>query len=349
MPTTTKKLKINLSTFDLVKGLGMLTIIVVHMLMYYDLSIYPWSAPLYAWRTFSSSIILPMFVFISGYSFKPKGVGVILKKTLGEMIKPYLWVTLFFALLFPVCQYINYHNWSAVLMADLRYVLAYLLGISESGKVVFGLELYHCSVVWFLLALFWALNFLNLILKVKWEWVQIALVLVCQFVGMWLSAIGFTYFCIAKGFLAVIYCYAGFFLKKHNFFTKVNIHVIALLAVLCGLLIGLQIKFNLMSLTCTLATALFLPFCGVYISRFNPKGFEWLKQLGTYSYWIMCIHCVEINCIPWPRWAGFMAHNPLLAFAVDACVKAVILVGGCTVLKKIMKLKYNRRKVTHGK
>lgn len=349
MRTDAKKIKINLSTFDLVKGLGMLTIIMVHMMQYYNLEQYAFLKPLIAWRTFSSSIILPMFVFISGYSFKPKTLTVTLKKTFGELIKPYLWVTLFFAALFPIFQYINHHSWSSVLQYDLRYLLAFLLGIPENGKVIFGLELFHCSVVWFLLALFVAQNVMNLILKVKWEWVQILLVIACLFVGLWLSAIGFTYFCISKGLMAVIYCYTGYFLKKHNFFTKVNIHVLGLLCIVTGLLVGLQIKLNLISLTCTIATALFLPFCGVYFSRFELKGLEWLKQLGTYSYWIMCIHCVEINCIPWPRWAAMLPNHPLLAFAVDGCIKAVILIGCCTVLKKIMKSKYNRRKVTHGK
>lgn len=349
MPTTTKKLKINLSTFDLVKGLGMLTIIMVHMMQYYDLSRYPFLAPIIAWRNFSSSIILPMFVFISGYSFKPKSVPVILKKTFGELIKPYLWVTLFFTVCFPICQYINYHSWTNVLRDDLRYLLAFLLGIPENGKVLFGLELFHCSVVWFLLALFVALNVMNLILKVKWEWVQIALVIACQFAGLALSAMGFTYFCIAKGLMAVIYCYTGYFLKKHNFFTKVNIHLIAVLAIVSAILIALQMKLNLMSLTCTIATALFLPCLGIYFSRFELKWLDWLKQLGTYSYWIMCIHCVEINCIPWPRWAAMLPNQPLLAFAVDGCIKAAILIGCCSVLKKIMKNKYNKRKVSHGK
>ena len=185
-----------------------------------------------------------------------------------------------------------------------------------------------------LLALFVALNVLNLILKVKWEWVQILLVIVCQFAGLALTAMGFTYFCISKGLMAVIYCYTGYFLKKHNFFTRVNIHLIAVLAVISAVLVVLQMKLNLMSLTCTIATCLFL---------------DWLKQLGTYSYWIMCIHCIEINCIPWLRWSAMLPNQPLLAFAVDGCIKAVILIGGCTVLKKIMMNKYNKRKVSHGK
>ena len=56
----------------------------------------------------------------------------------------------------------------------------------------------------------------------------------------------------------------------------------------------------------------------------------------------MCVHSVELICLPWNKIVKAMPEYPLLAFAIEIALKVLIFAVSCTVLKSISQRKYQR-------
>ena len=338
----------------------MICVIFSHMIPYYNFDNSPMLIPILVFKGFARATINYTFFYISGYGFRPKSVKVMLQKTFSELIKPYILVAILTVLLLPIVHYIYFGWWPGAIGEGIKYFYSFLLGISESRypKVLFGYELYNCAVVWFLLALFVAHNMLNLILKVKGEMKQHILVGMCVLVGYLFDLIDITYFCLAKGLVATGYCYAGYLLKKNRFFNRekhpkyfmpcvVGITVIYVLWNIYREFNG-SYSFTFIDVVCIYFSAFLLLYCGVLIGQKEWRGCSWIKQIGMYTYWIMCIHSVEGVCLLWYRWGQIMAEHQLLGFIIDTALRAVIIGSSCVILKKISKYQYSRRKMRNA-
>lgn len=358
----TKRFKVNLGTFDLVKGLAMMFVVIGHMTSYYNLAKMPALIPAFRLIILTASGLMPLFFMISGYGFKEKPAGVMLKKTSRELLKPYLLVMLFIALLFPAIHFLSYRWWPGALGETVRYILAYLFGIAKPGKVLFGYSLYECTVVWFLLAMFWAMNILNLILRIKNTYIQAVLVAVCILAGRGLFIRDFTYYCLPQGLLAIGFCYVGYLFRKHKILERAKstkaLYGICLILFLITILQKRRDFFNLAYgqfehfgieyLGAVCSGILFL-FLGAYSGSIEWRGLDWIKRIGIYTYWIMCIHSVEETCIPWYKWSNMMPDHQQIAFLMEICMKILVFSITCLVLKKISRNQYYGSKKKHGK
>lgn len=349
-----KKLKINLGSFSLVKGLAMIVIVVTHMLGRYDQTAMKVLYPLTAVCKALDYAIMPMFFIISGFSFRKKTAKVMLKKSAGELLVPYLLVTAFVAALLPVVHYLCFRWWPGAIQEGSRYTLAYLLGIAKSGKSVGGISMYECEVVWFLLAMFWAFQVLNLVLKLKNELAQALLITLGVIAGLILFQLDFTWFCIPQGLLGAGYCYLGYEIKVHNVLNKrrwmgpacILLAAAYILEVAFGefrLSYGV-FKYGLPDCVGAGCGGLLLFMAGAYFGQTEWRGLDWIRQTGIYSYWIMCIHSVEMAVIPWYLWSTAMADHPLLAFFAEALIKAVVFTVVCLALKKISQYRFRRKR-----
>lgn len=354
-----KGIRLNLSTFDFVKGIAVIGIILGHMFSHYDfeqdLSLLPFSLPLFVLR----NAINPMFFIASGFGLRTNPPAKMLKKTAHELLRPYFYVTLFIAGLFPAVHYLCYRWWPGAVQEMLRYLLAFLLGIPKTGKTVCGISLYECSVMWFFLSLFIALSLLNLILRSKNTAAQLASVIACVLCGYVLIKLDLTYFCLPQGLMAVGYCYVGHLLKKHRVYTGersfswlyIALAVVSVLQIFFGdfnLAHGI-FQYGLLDYIGAGCAGALLLILGVHIGQREWKGLECFKLIGVYSYWIICIHSVELICIPWYMLSQAMAEHQLAAFLIESCIKGVILASGCFVLKKISRHTYKRRMNRSGK
>lgn len=355
-----KKTKINMGTFDLVKGLSMILIVLDHMIPHYDLTaIVPENSALLILAFLMRVIgvgINPVFFVIRGYMFKEKPAGRMLKKSFSACIKPYIYMMLAVAVLYPAVHSIQYGFGQAAFKQAARWVLAFLFGLHDpvaKQKVIFGIEVRACWVAWFLLTMFLASNVFNLILKVKKTAAQIALVVLSIASGYVLSLTGFTYFCLPQGLIAVGYYCAGYMLRKTNFFEKKRSVQIGfclfLLAVTvweavygsCSLPYN-EYKYGLLEFFGTCCAGSLLLILSLRLGQWEWKGLDWTKQIGIYAFWIMCVHGVELICLPWNKIVKAMPEYPLLAFAIEIALKVLIFAVSCTVLKSISQRKYQR-------
>lgn len=347
-----KKKKINLSSFDLAKGLGIMAVVLMHMLPQYDLQRVVPLGWLYKGLHMLSAGVMPMFYIASGYSFKPKSSGKMAKKSFSELVKPYLFVMLAVGILFPLCHYLTFRWLPGALTESTRFVLAFALGVATSGKAFLGYILYECSVVWFLLSMFAAFNLLNQILRIKDTKWQLVLIALCAALGFFLHHIGFIYYCIPQGLMATGYCYLGCLAKKHKVLTDGALSkwvwaVLAAAAIVQAFFGEVNIahgtyKLGVFDYLAAGGAGLIYLALGVKVSDLEWKVLEPIKKIGVYTYWIICIHSVEQTCIPWYQWSNLWADHQLRGFAGEILIKCAIYITVCFILKKLTQRKYKR-------
>lgn len=362
MVSKTNNNKISIGSFDLVKGVAMILIVIKHMTSHYDLS-FLLSDNIY-FKTLGFLFLAievginPVFFIIKGYSFKEKPVKKIVKKSFSECIIPYFYTMVAVAVLFPIVNSLQYGFRLGAFKEASRWVLAFLFGLHDpyaEQKVIFGIEVRACWVAWYLLTMFLSTNLLNLIIKVKNKAGQIALTMLSIMTGYLLSLINFTYFCLPQGLIAVGYCYAGYCLKQLNFFQKkqciqIGTCLILLAATIWETLSGnFNMAYNiyqngLFEIVGTSCAGLLFLVLSIYANQLKWKCLDWFKQVGVYTLWIMCIHSVELICIPWDKIVNCLPQFPLLAFAIEIVLKILIFYVSCNALKKISRSKYRRMK-----
>lgn len=362
MVSKTNYIKLSIGSFDLVKGTAIILIVLGHMMSHYDLAgILPDNAFLPVLGIFLRIIsagINPMFFIVKGYTSKEAPVKKTFRKSFSGCVIPYLYAAIAIAILFPIVNSIQYGFRADAFRQAARWVLAFLFGLHDpyaEQKVLFGIEVRACWVTWFLLAMFLSVNLFNLILKVRKTAGQIALVILSVVTGCLLGMVNFTYFCLPQGLIAVGYCYTGYSLKRLRFFQKKRRLQIGI----CGLLLiptiweaiygSFDLAYNIyrygpLEIACTCCSGLLLMILCLYANEWKWSGLDWIRQIGVYTLWIMCIHSVELICLPWDRIVKSMPQFPLLAFVLEIILKVLIFTISCTVLKKNSRSRYRRRR-----
>lgn len=360
MKQKNKKYRITLGTFDLIKGLGMIIVIVGHMVSYYNINkLWP-VYPVFAVAFLISSSIMPMFFMITGHGMKARPCLEVLKKSISELLIPYFRVAGYIIVLFPLCHYACFRYLPGAMSEMLRYAVAFLLGIPKPGKMIFGMSSYWCSAVWFFLALFIAINVLNLILKIKNDNLRTVIVWLCLLGSFVCFYFDFNYFCLPQGLMATFFCYAGCILKKYKMAEGICGSPIFKRITVIGILIVLLVQIFFGSMNLAYGTAInplgclaaiiggTLCLClSIKTNNLEGKLFEWIRKLGVYSYWIICIHTVEETCIPWYYWSEMNKDHQIFAFTVELLIKFVLIVLVCTLLKKLSQYKYAKRRASY--
>ena len=83
----------------------------------------------------------------------------------------------------------------------------------------------------------------------------------------------------------------------------------------------------------------------IHVSRHELRCLERISTIGFYSYWLLSIHAVEMEVIPWYYMPLTMPNHLLLAFICELLIKIVIMTTVCMLLKHLSKLRYQRRRI----
>ena len=353
-----KASKVCLGSFNFIKGIAIIVVISGHIAEGFDIGRLTWFYPFFFLLNFLKTPFIPLFFIISGYGFVPNRARNILKKMVRSLIFPYLAVTLVFTVIQPINMYVQTMNWEQAAERSVSVLLAFLLGIPIPGKVLFGYKLYHCAIVWFLLALFWAYNILNLILKRRRIGSQIAWVLTCACLGYALFLLDFTYFCIPQGLIATSYFYVGYLLKKSKILErglpkKWMYCLWTLVAVLYAswgefdLCYG-TFRFFPVDYVGVAFLALLLLVVGIYVGRYEWKIFDVVNNIGIHSYWVLCIHSIEQKCIPWKNFICMTEGWANVGFALTLAMKAIIIMVFCKLLNRLQRWRYRKQKKVYA-
>ena len=347
-----QKLKINLGAFDLAKGFGIVVVVLLHSMSSYAEP--PAALDLFfKFLTIIAPGIMPMFLILLGYRFRETAPRKLLKKTVQEYLIPYGGVMLGYAIVYPIVMMVLWKSWPNAVQETMRFVFAFLLGLSKEGFVYFGYTLRFCAAAWFFLASFLALNLLNLIAKVKNRIVQVVLVCLCVFLGYVLISCNIYFYCIPQCLISIIYCYIGYCIKQYsllermvsNIWSYVILTPIAFAEAIWGYFDIASGTFNHFLPDCLGAacSGLLFMLLLVGVGQYDGGVIDFLKKIGTYSYWILTIHSVEMMAIPWIHWPGLFPNRTLLAYVLELLIRIVLFVVYCAVCKKISLLRYKKR------
>lgn len=351
------KIKINLGSFDLARGFGILSVILIHTISYYDSEKSKALQFLFLYLKMIAPGIMPLFLIIIGYRFRETTFKKMIKKTFHDYIVPYFWVMIGYAIVYPTVMMVLYKSWPNAIHETMRFVLAFLLGFSKEGFVFFGYTLRFCAAAWFFLASFLALNLLNLIVKYRNVFLQMVLAASCALLGCILLRHNFLYYCLPQGLMLVIYCYVGYLIKRYNLLERMvrNVWLYAILVpialaegiwgyvdIASGTINGLLL--NGVGSTCS---GLLFVMLWVAVGQYEGSFLDLIRRIGTYSYWILAFHSVEMMGLPWTLWPGVMPDHPLLAYGIEQILRAILLTICCCILKKIVRFRYRRRISCH--
>ena len=346
--------KVCLGSFNFIKGVAICVVVLGHIALDFDVSRLTLFYPLFVVLGFLKTPFMPLFFIISGYGFVPNSVKNTFRKMAKALLLPYLVVAFVFTIAHPITVYLQTQDWNAAMDRGISVALAFLLGNPIPGKTFFGIKLYHCAIVWFLLALFWAYNILNLLLKRAHKRTQTAVVLVCAALGYGLFQKEFTYFCLPHGLIATGYFYVGYLLKKFKLIEKglpckwmyPAWIAVALVYASWGefdLCYG-KFRFFPIDYFGVVFLALLLLVIGIYLGRLEWKVFDVINSVGIHSYWVICIHSFEQKCLPWNSFVQLTEDWPNAGFALTLLIKAAIIAVGCKLLKRMNKWRYRKQK-----
>lgn len=315
-------------TFDIMKGIGILLVIIGHT----------WDLP-YLVINFIFSFHMPLFFIISGYFFKPRESIILIKKDCERLLLPYA-VTGLVIILFYACFAISKNNLNLLWQS----IIGVLYGSGSVHSSMISGDMPTIGPIWFLLALFWAKLIWNIyfyIISNKW----------IRFLMATTISVGATMvdrylinlpLCLLPGMSAVVFLAIGELLKKHKL-TWWG------LLLLWGCWIVCVFHSQLYMVRCwyghypldvlgALGGTLFIYEFSKYISK-SRLGSSVLTWFGINSLAIMCfhaidldIHIMEITNIP----NVWYISIPL---RIAMCSTLTILLYNIKILRKIYSIK----------
>ena len=325
METTKPRTVSSIGMFDMLKGAGMLAIVLGHTAELYPLQLSN-GLSLTAFLVFVyRETLMAAFFIASGYGFRKRSIGKCIHQQLKSLLKPFCYTAFFTTVLHFIIHYKTFHYLPGSLSESIKVAGGFLLGLPHTATY-FGQEFFSCGPMWYLLALMVGWILLDVILNIFPEQYVPWAVAGCALLGWGVSLVWEPPFCLIQGAVIVPYLYIGFLAKKKHLLDeplppKVFAGLLgasALIAV--GALatrttdcISLA-EWSLGPLSIFLDGAAGLLFIRLFLrlSHFHGLIVRFLEAVGRRSLHIFCIHTVEIIAIPWYLMVARFSDRPVL-------------------------------------
>jgi len=336
------KMKKRILYFDIAKGIAILTVIIGHLGGLPDIV-----------GRFIFSFHMPLFFLVSGYFMKPMNVQEIFRKRGKELLIPYAITSLAVIVLASCKDMIQRKSVSEILTTCTQWLWAAFYG--SGNNYTDPIYIKQIGAIWFLLAMFFAFLIVNWALKYKNPPV---LVLLMVFVGYYSSQIFWLPFSVQAGMVASGFVYLGFLARKYDIVEKIKtipfIFFICIFIWIVGLASGcgrLYLVRNYFGLgiwevaVSVCATSVILQ-VSYYIEKNMGAVRRGLAWLGQNSLYILCLHLIELNVLPWGMMKEYLkdTHGIVWYFVIATILKVIWAVMGVYIFlyikKKITSAKY---------
>ena len=313
MEKTKSRTASSLGMFDLLKGVGMLTIVFAHTAESYAIgtttAITPFTFYLFAYR----ESLMAAFYIASGYGFRKRSIGKCVSQQLQMLLKPYIITGLLTTLLHYICHYAAFGSPESAFYETRKVFGGFALGLPHTADY-FGQTFFSCGPMWYLLSLMIGWILLDVIMNIFPERYIPWAVLGTMTLGWGITLAWNAPFCIAQGMVVVPYLYLGFLAKKKKLFEQpfsrqLKAGLWAAFAAV-GLLVVLTQSTDCVSLgewtlgpvSILLDGIVGLGFIVLFmkVQRLldNPVT-HLIEAVGRRSLYIFCIHTVELTAVPW--------------------------------------------------
>ena len=331
--------KEGLGYFNLLRGLGLLFIILGHSIApFLTVQIPDTPVTLFqgAGRVLGSSI-LAMFFMISGLGFYRRSPRKCLAIQTKLLLKPYAYT----AIAFILCKMILAGlKGNSVLNQGLSLFLTFLLGLNASrGGNLFGIHITTISILWFVIALFGGWLIYNRILYLPEKKMRYQCILSCLVLSWILSLISKVWpFALPMVLMAVGYIAAGHEIRISNLLHR-SLSIPAWCALIFISIICLMFGYVDMAAcvwklgpldmigTICIAFLLLRLYCRIMDLGIHGTLIGHLEHLGVNSIRILCIHAFEHAIIPWRKLSLVFPNAPVLCAVLCLLGKAALIWG----------------------
>ena len=346
----------SLGMFDLLKGIGMLTIVFAHSAELYPVgattTITPMTFYLFAYR----ESLMAAFYIASGYGFRKRSIGKCIDQQFKTLLKPYIYTGIATTVFHFIIHYLNFGSLENAATETFKVLGGFALGLPHTATY-FGQTFFSCGPMWYLLSLMIAWILLDVILNIFPEnythWAVAAVTLL----GWGICIAWETPFCIGQGMVTVPSLYVGYLAKKYKLFDKplsrkLKLGMIGSALAVAALVLWTQSTdcvsmaewtMGPVSIALDVMTGLgmlsLLLWFQRHVDNFLTRG---IQAVGRRSLYIFCVHTVELTAIPWylmvEKFAGREALGLVTHFVVS--MGSILLI--CELILRLRDLKFKR-------
>ena len=325
METTKPRTVNSIGMFDMLKGAGMLAIVLGHTAELYPLQL-EGGLSLTAFVGFIyRETLMAAFFIASGYGFRKRSISKCIHQQLKSLLKPFCYTAVFTTVLHFIIHYKTFHYLPGSMTESIKVAGGFLLGLPHTATY-FGQEFFSCGPMWYLLALLMGWILLDVILNIFPERYIPWAVGGAALLGWGASLVWELPFCLIQGAVIVPYLYIGFLAKKKHLLDeplppKVFAGLLGASALIAAGALATRTtdcislaEWSLGPLSIFLDGAAGLLFIRLFmrLSHFHGRIVRFLEAVGRRSLHIFCIHTVEIIAIPWYLMVARFSDRPVL-------------------------------------
>lgn len=345
----------SLGMFDLLKGIGMLTIVFAHTGELYPMgsgSINLLTFFMFAYR----ESLMAAFYIASGYGFRKRSIGKCIDQQVTTLLKPYIYTGIATTVFHFLIHYLCYGSLHNATYETGKVLGGFALGLPHTAEY-FGQTFFSCGPMWYLLSLMIAWILLDLILNIFPEAYINWAVLGTMLLGWGICITWEAPFCIGQGMVTVPTLYVGYLAKKHKIFDKplsrrlkntlmgcaAAVAVLVLLTQSTDCVSMAQWNFGPVSILLDAGAGLGILSMVLWFQRrvdnFVTRG---IQAIGRRSLYIFCIHTVELTAIPWYLMPQKFAAHPVLGMVLQFTISMGSVLLFCELLLRWKDRRFRR-------
>ena len=292
----------SIGMFDMLKGMGMITIVLAHTAELYPMQISGGLSLTAFFPFISREALMAAFFSASGYGFHKRSIGKCIQQQLRALLKPYCITAVCTSLLHLLCHYMAFHYFPSSVTETLKVAGGFLLGLPHTTTYA-GQQFFSTGPMWYLLSLLIGFMLLGWGTTLVWE----------------------LPFSLSQGAVIVPYLYIGYLAKKNRWLDKPlprrTLYILlggtaltavgALLAQSTDCISMGEWTLGPLSILLDAATGFLFIRLFMRLNRFTGPIAQGLQAIGRNSLNIFCIHTVELIAIPWYLFAAHFTDHPL--------------------------------------
>lgn len=285
--------------FDIAKGIGIICVILGHFI-----------PEKYLIRKIISTFHMPLFFLISGYFYKEAENKVFIKKKAKQLLIPYFFTAVVLKILTILKNFVK-NGFKLDIVNMISNVLSIFYASGLKTVTFNNIEITYVGAIWFLVALFEALMFVNLTRKTKF---QPVIVVILFTIGYYSSKVIWLPFSVQAGMCATLFVYIGHIAKKYEIYNKlvgmkeIVFSIIMFIVWIIGIWFNVNVsmvqnKYNYGIIS--IVVAISATYCIIQISKLIEKldkkemFSKILKLAGKNTLIILCFHLIELDIFPY--------------------------------------------------
>jgi fucose 4-O-acetylase-like acetyltransferase len=293
-------------------------------------------------------ISMPSLLIIGGYGSRKTTFKKNLSKQFKSLMVPYI-ITMFITSALHLCShYFLYRYFPGSVKETLKIFAGSLLGLSKT--TYFGdVEIFSNGPNWFLMTLFVSMIIFNTLVSYFDKTKLLIAVLLVSTAGWLLSLVNTVPFCLSQGLISVAYIYMGYYAKKNKLFTEgINTRkkaVCFILIVVSFMIIkilgyvdkmaGSVYPLSMFSILLDGLFALCIIYLFLFLNRFNGFITSFIRNVGQYSIYVLCIHTIEMLGFPLYHFAEKWKGGPVSGTMLFCLIRAAVDISICFLFVKV--------------